>query len=107
MIFLRQLPVAMLLFIFIACNQSAGEQELRATADILELPDNPETAKREETKFGLDPIAPPPSNNKKKHPGRQATAPPQPNPDWDKKIIRNASLTIEVADYKKYNEMVH
>jgi hypothetical protein len=29
------------------------------------------------------------------------------NPDWDKKIIKNATLKLEVKDFKTYNENVH
>lgn len=29
------------------------------------------------------------------------------NPDWDKKIIKTATLRLEVKDFKKYNENVH
>jgi hypothetical protein len=29
------------------------------------------------------------------------------NPDWDKKIIKTATLRLEVNDFKKYNENVH
>ncbi len=29
------------------------------------------------------------------------------NPDWDKKIIRTATLRLEVKDFKKYNDNVH
>jgi hypothetical protein len=29
------------------------------------------------------------------------------NPDWDKKIIKTATLKLEVKDFKKYNDNVH
>lgn len=29
------------------------------------------------------------------------------NPDWDSKIIKTASLKVEIKDFKKYNEYVH
>jgi hypothetical protein len=36
----------------------------------------------------------------------QGSAPGQ-NPDWDKKIIKTASLKLEVKDFNKYNEAIH
>ena len=27
--------------------------------------------------------------------------------DWDKKIIRDATITVEVEDYKRYNSILH
>jgi hypothetical protein len=36
----------------------------------------------------------------------QGTLPGQ-NPDWDKKIIKTASLKLEVKDFNKYNEAIH
>jgi Domain of unknown function (DUF4349) len=34
-------------------------------------------------------------------------AKPVSNPDWDKKIIKNATLKLEVKDFKSYNDNVH
>lgn len=30
-----------------------------------------------------------------------------PNPDWDSKIIKTASMKLEIKDFKKYNDYVH
>ncbi len=38
------------------------------------------------------------ANDKKKQPVKQST----PNPDWDKKIIKNATLNVEVSDDQKF-----
>jgi hypothetical protein len=37
----------------------------------------------------------------------QLPAKPVANPDWDKKIIKNATLKLEVKDFKSYNSDVH
>ena len=29
------------------------------------------------------------------------------NPDWDKKIVKNATVNLEVKNYKSFNEMLH
>ncbi|MFM6926597.1 MAG: DUF4349 domain-containing protein [Ferruginibacter sp.] len=34
-------------------------------------------------------------------------APAVSNPDWDSKIIKTASLKVEIKDFKKYNDYVH
>ncbi len=48
--------------------------------------------------------APIAGNDKKKDQSpRQTTAA---NPDWDKKIIKNATLSVEVKDYVRFNELV-
>lgn len=39
-----------------------------------------------------------------KQPTRQQAPDPAPNTDWDKKIIRNANLSVEVKDYAHYND---
>ena len=47
----------------------------------------------------------PPAGNEKK----QDQSPRQPaaaNPDWNKKIIKNATLSVEVKDYVRFNELV-
>ena len=47
----------------------------------------------------ITPPSPPGEPDKKKQPTQSQ---PVPNPDWDKKIIKNASLNLEVKDYKSY-----
>jgi len=32
---------------------------------------------------------------------------PASNPDWDKKIIKTATIRLEIKDFKKYNDYVH
>ncbi|MDF2187870.1 DUF4349 domain-containing protein [Paraflavitalea sp. CAU 1676] len=32
---------------------------------------------------------------------------PAPNVDWDKKIIKHGTLSVEVGDYAKFNDLVH
>ena len=36
----------------------------------------------------------------------QGSSPGQ-NPDWDKKIIKTANLTIEVKDFRSFSDLVH
>ncbi|AXY73155.1 DUF4349 domain-containing protein [Paraflavitalea soli] len=48
--------------------------------------------------------APPAGNEKKQAPSPRQT--PVANPDWDKKIIKNATLSVEVKDYVRFNELV-
>lgn len=32
---------------------------------------------------------------------------PKPNTDWDKKIIKTGTLTVEINNYHKYNDQIH
>lgn len=55
------------------------------------------------------------TNNKREHTDTTTVAPPQtdvlqtgnPQPDWDKKIIKTANITLELDDYKIYNSLLH
>jgi hypothetical protein len=39
--------------------------------------------------------------------GTPISAMPASNPDWDSKIIKTASMKVEIKDFKKYNSYVH
>lgn len=92
--FIRMSVAALLLCLAFACNSSSTSE--RAVAD--------------------NTTAAPITNNEQKQetpPGDQQQDPqgpgkvPQPQTDWDKKIIKNANLNIEVKDYDAYNQQVH
>jgi hypothetical protein len=93
---------ALLLCIVFACN-NASKNEM-AAADIARL--SKKLDKTEEiATYNEDQPAPPPGGNK------QQQNPQQPNTtvnmDWEKKIIKNADLNLEVTDYNAYNQQVH
>lgn len=93
-------------FVFISCNRNVEKTNTNTfDAEIKDLktepfqnnknkqtPQIPLGISQQETKDSL--ITP--------SPVQSAT-----NPDWDKKIIKNATLKLEVKDFKSYNSNVH
>jgi len=95
----RLFTSALLLAIFISCNHSKKET---VDADY----------KTEELKVQDKALAPAGfyqtvTDSAVQPPPQSPLAKQVPNPDWDKKIIKTATLNVEVADFKKYNESVH
>ncbi|MEP7256474.1 MAG: DUF4349 domain-containing protein, partial [Ferruginibacter sp.] len=96
---------ALLIFtIFISCNSKNKNAELLVDkAEMADLKAPQQTAAKEKQQipvgslqqFTTDSAAP------------QLPVKAAPNPDWDKKIIKTATLRLEVKEFKKYNENVH
>jgi hypothetical protein len=84
---------ALLLCLAFACN-SSSENEVSALSQTM-APDTNKEFKPEE---------PPPGNNQQP---QQPNATTQTHADWEKKIIKNAILNIEVEDHAAYSERVH
>jgi len=84
------LPLPAVLLLFAACNNHG---EKNATAD-LTTP----------SPVATDTIAMPNGNLPPQEPQKNAPAPKE---DWDKKIIKTATLTLEVKNYQAFNELLH
>ncbi|MGG9962547.1 DUF4349 domain-containing protein [Ferruginibacter sp. SUN106] len=101
--------------IFISCNHSAKQSLKNETVANVELSNvtelkktsfesNRNTQEPQQIPVGTqqqvkaDSAAPPPAVTSNK---------PAANPDWDKKIIKTATLKLEVKDFKGYNDNVH
>jgi hypothetical protein len=84
---------ALLLCIVFACNE-ASNKELVAQETSAD-------------KVGENQQAPPPGGNKQQQPPQQPNTTAIVNMDWEKKIIKNADLNLEVTDYNAYNQQVH
>ena len=96
--FLKRLLAALLLMIFIACNHQYRSEELKTTDVALQTLDKPE-----EIREGIDTsYAPPPGINEKK----QNQPLNQSRIDWDKKIVKNGNLTIEVKKIDEFHTVV-
>ena len=108
--FLYQLPAAWLLWLFIACNTGTGSGDTeQKTEDVaLKATDNYRPEKPDKSYESADSMAspaPPPNNeNSSKQAGAPAAAQ---NIDWDKKIIKNATLVVEAKSQKVFNDFVH
>ena len=93
---LKGVLAALLLMIFLACNQGNSSHELKETDVALQTLDKPE-----EIREGTDTsyAAPPGINEKKQNQ-------PQSRIDWDKKIVKNGNLTIEVKKIDEFHTVV-
>lgn len=97
----------MLFAAFISCNKADKTKNFDQLNSEISKADKPvEEMKDFKTGDGATvdttamPAPPPGDPEKKKQPSGNNT--PVPNPDWDKKIIKTASLNIEVKDYNAY-----
>jgi len=96
------LPQLAVLLLFAACNNHAAEKPV---ADIaLSYKNQLETQKQEQAASATDSTAYAAND-------QQPPAPPAVNAptkqDWDKKIIKTATLTLEVKNYSVFNELLH
>ena len=107
--FLNLLLAAMLLWILIACNHSEkGKPELAMNDVVMsKVPAKQEEFKAENAVSGLvaaDSTGPLLNNSPQKSPSPGKT---ETKEDWDKKIIKTGNVTMEVKNYRSFNEMVH
>ncbi len=92
----KQLFIASLcILLFIACNNKVKDEKAMFGAQLLQV-------EPDQIKSGGDFQTP--SADSIPIPGsiKQVL-----NTDWDRKIIKNATLKLEVKDFKSYNELVH
>jgi hypothetical protein len=104
---MKQLLFAGIAFLLLAisCNQAnKSEAESITVADI-----NMEVSSTDTTAL-LQYSPAMPGDEKKEEPTKQppkSTPSPESKPDWNKKIIKTATLNVEVKDYSKFNQLVH
>jgi hypothetical protein len=94
--------------LLIACNDKSSVAEQKS-ADVAFLKTTDKNKPEESNKFyeNVDTSAAPAPINEDNSP-KQAGAPvPAQNIDWDKKIIRNATLVVEAKSQKSFNDFVH
>jgi hypothetical protein len=100
------LPQLAVLLLFAACNNRAAQPQadklaaLDRNVDLQKI----ETAKQEEAVNTTDTSASVSDNLQLPAPPA-ANAPPK--QDWDKKIIKTATLTLEVKNYQAFNDLLH
>ena len=101
------MPAALLLLLSVACNQNKldrkeAKQDMptAATADSAVAGGNPAYEQTTPNNNGTDKN---PNQNKQV----SASSAPAANPDWDKKIVKNASLTLEVKNFHSFNQELH
>jgi hypothetical protein len=96
------LVASIALTLITACNDK--QQTEQKAADVALVATNEKSPS-----YGVvDTAAPaPPDINKNETPKQTRTPSPAQNIDWDKKIIRNATLIIEAKSNKSFNDLVH
>jgi Domain of unknown function (DUF4349) len=104
---LRALCAAILITsFFISCNRSENKSETAAmdltTADLKQL-EPQKNSDKEKQQIPVGKFSPPPTDSA----GSPIQTPVVSNPDWDSKIIKTATLKVEIKDFKKYNSYVH
>ncbi len=112
---------AVLLVTFSACNyenKSSEAADSTATAQVQEMglmeikpEEAPGNGAEDKMYYKVEQEAPQTGNEKRKAPAPQQRTPQQPqpatvNPDWNKKIIKNATLSVEVKDYLQFYRLV-
>ena len=107
---MRYVHFIFIAFLFLACNRSE-----KANYKIKEIALNSPAIQKDEEQKDQAPAAdttasfsPPQSGDPQQT--KQPTKPsqsPESKPDWNKKIIKTASLNVEVKDYKKFNQLAH
>jgi hypothetical protein len=93
-----------LVLLFVSCNQNQHEKAGTQNIQEVKLADvKPEEQMRTDT---TAPVPPTPGEPKQKNSLPASSKFPESKPDWNKKIIKTATLNIEVKDYKTFNGKV-
>jgi hypothetical protein len=103
---MKQLLFAGIAFLLLAisCNQ-ANEKESLQNATIADVKLEEQVADTAVAAFEQTPALP--GDEKHKEPTKLHAPSPESKPDWNKKIIKTATLNVEVKDYSKFNQLVH
>lgn len=103
---MKQLLFAGIAFLLLAisCNQ-AKEKETSQSTIVAELELKAPASDSVSLAYEQAPAIP--GDQKQKQPTKQFAPPPESKPDWNKKIIKTATLNVEVKDYSKFNQLVH
>lgn len=105
--FASRITAVLLLCTFIACNGGSSHEAKVAATQAQATEDQTMAVAKNEELNASDTIAQPIQAQQIPNAPRQQQAPATPVIDWDKKIIKNASLNIEVKDFKKFSDQVY
>lgn len=98
---------SILLPLFIACNSNRNAEAEKADVALVETNQRMPAGAGNKAYYGVaDTTAPAPAGNEEppKQPGASAATQ---HIDWDKKIIKNAMLTVEAKNHKSFNDFIH
>jgi len=94
---------ALLLLLFFSCNQ--GNSRDNAVAPIVATPAVADSAVA--SSDHVDNLYKSPSGDAPHQPRVGASSQPSPNPDWDRKIVKTADLTMETKSFARFAERLH
>lgn len=95
------------LMLFAACGAPETKENAVAAVTLEETKqEEPPAANEMQANTTADTVAYQPGAGNQEPPQKKADV-PAPNIDWDKKIIKNALVTVEVKDHKTFNNLVH
>lgn len=90
---------------FISCNR--GENKSEAVQDYsiseLKMQEPSKSGDKEKQQIPVGRFSPPTADST----GSPMQTTPVSNPDWDSKIIKTATVKLEIKDFKKYTDYVH
>lgn len=91
--------------VFISCNHKGKDQYAFKDSEITELKGtvSDQNSSEEKKQIPVGKFSPLPTDSA----GAPIQTIPASNPDWDSKIIKTATLRLEIKDFKKYNDYVH
>jgi hypothetical protein len=95
------------LFIFLSCNRAAKEPITEKKDILMAELKSPMTKTEDDKNEQQLPVGNFQLNGNADSGGPVLSSKPIANPDWDKKIIKTASLKLEVKDFKNYNDNIH
>jgi hypothetical protein len=92
------------LLLAISCNQAKEKETAQSTiaADV-----KLEDAIVDTVALAFEQQPAIPGDEKQKEPTKKPSQSPESKPDWNKKIIKTATLNVEVKEYAKFNQVVH
>lgn len=102
------LPVALLLVLGYSCREKFARQEsAKATFADVAMTESPAASgdREQANNHAAAPDTSVSSNQAPQRPGTPHDLPAK--QDWDKKIIKNATVSVEVKAYKTFNDLVH
>lgn len=103
---MRQTFIAGIAFLLLAisCNQASKKEESQS-AVVTDIQLNAPVSDTAALTFEQSPAIP--GQQKQNEPTKKPSQSPESKPDWNKKIIKTATLNVEVKEYAKFNQVVH
>jgi hypothetical protein len=100
--------LASLLTFIVACKNSSETEKATADMALLETQQQAPPAGNDKLYYRVaDTTSPVPAAGNEEAPKQGGATAAAPRIDWDKKIIKNATLTIEAKDHKTFSDFVH